>query len=216
MTSTAAFLLLWTICHLSAAQGQEIITAKPGEDVTLTCRAPNNNIPIIVAEWSRTDLDEEYVLLYRGKQILKHNQHPSYKDRVDLQDRQMKDGDVSLILRNVTTADKGTYECRIVQRGINRRKRANLKSDPISIILLAVVEPDNRAGGGEEEAWRREGGEKEGNSRGYHGLVAGLSVVGITMTAVVVAAAAALRISQRHKKKKSDSPPDEAAVQQLV
>uniref|UniRef100_A0A3P9AVT5 Ig-like domain-containing protein n=1 Tax=Maylandia zebra TaxID=106582 RepID=A0A3P9AVT5_9CICH len=112
-------------------QATKNITAESGKNVTLTCRAPNNNI---VVEWSRADLQPEYVLLYRDKQFIRDHQHLSFKNRVDLQDRQMKDGDVSLILKNVTTADSGTYKCRVFMRGANRRKRAHLKTDPITTI----------------------------------------------------------------------------------
>uniref|UniRef100_A0A669DWJ4 Ig-like domain-containing protein n=1 Tax=Oreochromis niloticus TaxID=8128 RepID=A0A669DWJ4_ORENI len=111
------------------------------ENITLTCRAPNNNNIIVVVEWSRTDLKEEYVLLYRDEQFDPENQHLSFKNRVNLQDRQMKDGDVSLILKDVTTNDAGTYECRIVQSKTNHRKRSISNIDPISIITLSVVVP---------------------------------------------------------------------------
>ncbi|CAI5678456.1 unnamed protein product [Oreochromis niloticus] len=90
---------------------QKYITAESGQDVTLTCRAPNNNI--IVVKWSRADLGDEYVLLYRDEQFDPEGQHPSFKNRVDLQDRQMKDGDVSLILKDVTINDTGTYQCHV-------------------------------------------------------------------------------------------------------
>ncbi|XP_039907998.1 CD226 antigen-like [Simochromis diagramma] len=119
------------------------INTTAGQDVTLTCRAPNNN-NIIVVEWSRADLKEEYVLMYRDGHFVLDNQHPSFKNRVDLQDRQMKDGDVSLILENVTIDDNGTYECRIFTRGANCRKGAHLKTDPISIISLSVVDPPEK------------------------------------------------------------------------
>uniref|UniRef100_A0A669D2T8 Ig-like domain-containing protein n=1 Tax=Oreochromis niloticus TaxID=8128 RepID=A0A669D2T8_ORENI len=87
------------------------VLAESGNNVTLTCRAPNDKF--IVVNWSRADLGEEYVLLYRDGHFDTTKQHPSLKKRVDLQDRQMKDGDVSLILENVTTADAGTYECHV-------------------------------------------------------------------------------------------------------
>ncbi|XP_063319632.1 CD226 antigen-like [Pelmatolapia mariae] len=93
---------------------KKIIRAESGQDVTLTCRAPNNNI--ISVEWSKADLGDEYVLVYRGEQFVPDKQHPSFKNRVDLQDRQMKDGDVSLILKDVTINDTGTYECRVFMR----------------------------------------------------------------------------------------------------
>ncbi|CAI5660076.1 unnamed protein product [Oreochromis niloticus] len=49
----------------------------------------------------------------------------------------MKDGDVSLILKNVTINDTGTYECRVVQRGPSPKKTV-IKNSPISIIYLSV------------------------------------------------------------------------------
>uniref|UniRef100_A0A3Q4GS65 Ig-like domain-containing protein n=1 Tax=Neolamprologus brichardi TaxID=32507 RepID=A0A3Q4GS65_NEOBR len=98
------------------------ITAVPGQDVTLTCHTPNNN-NIKYVHWSRADLESEYLLVYRNGQFFPANQHPSFKNRVDLQDRQMKDGDVSLILKNVNTADDGTYQCRVI--GLSLRSRVN-------------------------------------------------------------------------------------------
>ncbi|XP_006809906.2 CD226 antigen-like, partial [Neolamprologus brichardi] len=109
------------------------ITAESGQDVTLTCRAPNKNIT--VTEWKRADLGEEYVLLYRQKRFDPTNQHPSFKNRVDLQDRQMKDGDVSLILRDVTINDTGTYECWVYTNQNNAPEML------ICIITLSVVDP---------------------------------------------------------------------------
>ncbi|CAI5671508.1 unnamed protein product [Oreochromis niloticus] len=114
---------------------QIIITAEPGHDVTLTCRAPNNNITAV--EWRRADLRDENVLLYRNGTFVTDNQHPSFKNRVDLQDRQMKDGDVSLILKNVTINDEGTYVCGVFMEGTQ-------SSDLISIIYLIVVDPDQK------------------------------------------------------------------------
>uniref|UniRef100_A0A3P9DCB6 Ig-like domain-containing protein n=1 Tax=Maylandia zebra TaxID=106582 RepID=A0A3P9DCB6_9CICH len=91
-----------------------------GQNVTLTCRAPNSNISVV--EWTRADLGDGYVLFYRNKQFDPENQHPSFKNRVDLQDRQMKDGDVSLILNDVSINDAGGYECR-VKAGTNRKEK---------------------------------------------------------------------------------------------
>ncbi|XP_039859952.1 putative butyrophilin subfamily 2 member A3 [Simochromis diagramma] len=125
---------LFAAASTPSSEDQKIITAEPGPDVTLPCRAPNNNI--IAVKWSRADLGDEYVLLYRDGRFEPDDQHPSFKNRVDLQDRQMKDGNVSLILKNMTTADNGTYECHVFMRGANRRKRGLLKTDSITTITL--------------------------------------------------------------------------------
>ncbi|CAI5669668.1 programmed cell death 1 ligand 1 [Oreochromis niloticus] len=126
-----------------------------GQDATLTCRAPNNNI--IAVEWSRDDLGDEYVLLYRDGKFDSSNQHPSFKNRVDLQDRQMKDGDVSLILKDVTINDAGTYKCDVVQAGTVHLK-------VITIIHLHVA-PPGHTGGQEKDEDNKDGGKVDGAVR---------------------------------------------------
>uniref|UniRef100_A0A3Q1HIN5 Ig-like domain-containing protein n=1 Tax=Anabas testudineus TaxID=64144 RepID=A0A3Q1HIN5_ANATE len=112
------------------------IPAELGDTVNLTCQRPNSSFKLV--EWSRPDLEPEYVFFLRNKQLITDEQHSSFKNRVELKDRGMKNGDVTLILKNVTTSDSGTYECRVTESQINRRKRANLSSDPICIINLKV------------------------------------------------------------------------------
>uniref|UniRef100_A0AAZ1XNF0 Ig-like domain-containing protein n=1 Tax=Oreochromis aureus TaxID=47969 RepID=A0AAZ1XNF0_OREAU len=125
---------------------QKLKSACP-KDVTLTCRAPDNKDPHV--QWSRADLKEDkLVFVYRNKMPDPENQHPSFKNRVDLQDRQMKDGDVSLILKNVTTNDTGTYNCRVQREtesmkliNTNRRKRANQGGDLIKNKSTFYINP---------------------------------------------------------------------------
>lgn len=117
------------------------IRAEPGQNVTLPCRAPASSQPIRALEWIRTDLKSRCVLFYRDGHFDPHCQPPSYQERAELQDRQMKDGDVSLLLQNVSTEDSGTYECRVHDQTRKRDNRAVLTSDPISIIYLDVAPP---------------------------------------------------------------------------
>uniref|UniRef100_A0A087YB38 Ig-like domain-containing protein n=1 Tax=Poecilia formosa TaxID=48698 RepID=A0A087YB38_POEFO len=109
------------------------ISAVPGQIVSLPCRLPNNK-PAVFVLWTRPDLEPEYVLLFRDEQPDPENQHPSFRKRVELQDRRMEDGDVSLLLSNVTTNDTGTYECRVFQREATGRKRRTLTN--ISSVFL--------------------------------------------------------------------------------
>ncbi|KAM9424800.1 uncharacterized protein KZ484_004886 isoform 2-T4 [Pholidichthys leucotaenia] len=89
------------------------IKAEPGQTVVLPCRAPVNNTDIAV-EYSRADLEPESVFLHRDKQDIHEGQHKSFKNRVELLDEQMKNGDVSLVLNNVTFSDSGVYECHVL------------------------------------------------------------------------------------------------------
>ncbi|XP_078101653.1 junctional adhesion molecule-like, partial [Sander vitreus] len=116
------------------------VTVNPGDDVTLPCQAADSSIRAV--EWTRPDLEPDYVLLYRDGHLDSELQHPSFKDRVELVDRELKDGDVSLILKNVSSIDNGTYECRVASDGSRRKKRAIIDSEPIRTIRLQVTEPD--------------------------------------------------------------------------
>ncbi|CAI5660408.1 unnamed protein product [Oreochromis niloticus] len=181
------FCWILVICFsLAAYADQKTITAESGQNITLTCRAANNNI--IVVEWSRPDLEPDYVLLYRDERFDPENQHLSFKNRVDLRDRQMKDGDVSLILKDVRSADNGTYECRVFMRGANRRKRAHLKTEPITTIRLNVL-PGQTGGdtddGGKEDGGKEAGGKEDGGKEnGSVGVIVGV-VVAVVLLVVV-------------------------------
>ncbi|CAI5660633.1 unnamed protein product [Oreochromis niloticus] len=65
----------------------------------------------------------------------------------------MKDGDVSLILKNVTTADNGTYECRVLMGEIH--------SWELNIINLSVVDPPGPPGGDTEDGGKEDGGKED-------------------------------------------------------
>ncbi|XP_039463937.1 uncharacterized protein LOC120437418 [Oreochromis aureus] len=151
------------------------ITAESGHNVSLTCQAPNNNFKAL--EWSRAELRDENVLLYWDGNFESFNQHPSFKGRVDLQ---MKDGDVSLILKNVKINDTGTYECRVIRKRPNHGRTSHLKTKPICIIYLSVVDPPGQTGGHTED------GGKEDGIRKYLGLEAVMSVFSIVMTVITI------------------------------
>ncbi|XP_023202775.1 uncharacterized protein LOC111611189 isoform X2 [Xiphophorus maculatus] len=163
-------------CRLNVTVHKNI-SAVPGQNVSLPCRLPNNK-PAVVVKWTRPDLEPDYVLLFRDEQPDPENQHPSFRNRVELQDRRMKDGDVSLLLSNVTTSDSGKYECRVFQREATGRKRRALISDPIWIVFLDVAPPPEN----EEER-------KEDGSRNKHvGLivVAFLIIVAVLIAALII------------------------------
>uniref|UniRef100_A0A3Q2P346 Ig-like domain-containing protein n=1 Tax=Fundulus heteroclitus TaxID=8078 RepID=A0A3Q2P346_FUNHE len=103
------------VCAAKLFVFQKNIRAEPGQNVSLPCQIPSKK-PDVFVKWTRPDLEPEYVFLFRDDQLDPELQNPSYQNRVDLQDRQMKDGDVSLVLENVMPNDRGTYECRVFQR----------------------------------------------------------------------------------------------------
>ena len=115
---------------------EHVIIADPGDDVTLPCKAPNNII-ISAVQWIRFD-PERYVYLKSDGYLNTAYQDPSYVNRVQLKDDEMKNGELSLILKNVNNNDEGTYECRYVEEAGGRRKRSG-ENEPISIIQLKVT-----------------------------------------------------------------------------
>ncbi|CAI5671332.1 unnamed protein product [Oreochromis niloticus] len=164
MASLTLASLCWALLFLfvvvCAAEAQNTITAKSGQDVVLPCRvSPDKTIRAV--KWSRADLGGNYVLLYRDEQLDPEEQHPSFKNRVDLQDRKMNNGDVSLVLKNVTTADGGSYNCNIFNGGTKSWESINTVSLTVS-------------------------GQTGGHTVAPVGLIAGLSVPAVLLVAAVV------------------------------
>ncbi|CAI5660714.1 unnamed protein product [Oreochromis niloticus] len=130
------FLLISSLISASTSLQQDV-QAKLGADVTLQCQITTDE-RISVLKWSRADLNTDgYVYFYRNKRSYENYQHPSFHGRVKLRDPEMKDGDVSLILNNVTFNDTGMYECHVAVRKSGRSKRAH--TDISHFINLTVT-----------------------------------------------------------------------------
>ncbi|KAM3624668.1 uncharacterized protein V6R79_026331 [Siganus canaliculatus] len=121
LTSTLIFSF---VCACSASHAIHVKTADLGADVVLDCTDSSSNINLVV--WSRPDLEtEEFVFFFSKRRgPVKSYQLRSYHDRVSLQDPQMTEGNIAVVLTNVTISDIGTYECKTMERKSGRRKRA--------------------------------------------------------------------------------------------
>ncbi|XP_026224912.1 hepatitis A virus cellular receptor 2 homolog [Anabas testudineus] len=140
MKTLKIFLLLFLRAAAVSGEVAEVLPVVLGEDVTLPCYGPVQTTGILV-EWTRPDLvSPEYVFLFRDERSYTTFQHLSFVGRVELKDKKLKGGDVSLILRNVSSLDGGVYECRVSRGGEGREKRANIKTEPVRVICLEVEE----------------------------------------------------------------------------
>ncbi|XP_035849868.1 hepatitis A virus cellular receptor 2-like isoform X1 [Sander lucioperca] len=213
----APLMLLLLILSEAASDVIEL-TVDPGDNATLPCQAADSSIRAVA--WSRPDLEPDIILYYSDGHLDPTYQNPSFKDRVDLVDRELKDGDVSLILKNVSSIDNGTYECRVTSADFRRKKRAVIDSEPIRTIRLQVTEPaDPNSGNSMNENSMNDVPEDGNSSPGgrYLGLAAGV-LVGLLL---VAAAVVGVLMYKRHKDKRSGQPAaaaddDEALGDKLV
>lgn len=151
-----------------------MIKRKPGQDVTLQCSAPTD-FTIRVLKWIRPDLDSEgFVYYYRDQRSYADFQNSYFHGRVELRDPEMKNGDVSLLLKNVNINDTGTYERHfIVERNGQRSNDTDVKH-----VSLKVENPAGQT---------KDGGNTDGG-QGRVGLIVGLSVSGVGIVVLVFCA----------------------------
>ncbi|XP_041821530.1 coxsackievirus and adenovirus receptor homolog [Chelmon rostratus] len=182
---------------VSALKDPQELKVKPEQDVTLQCRAPRGS-SITLVEWNRADLRSDgYLFFYRNERSYENFQHPSFRGRVKLRDPEMKDGDASVVLRNVTVNDTGTYECRII---IINTGRAEAEPAVIKhLINLKVTEPAGNTWSGV-------------NRGGYVGLVVPSAAAAVGFLAVVVCIFCF--ICKKREQKSFRAPPEEEGEQE--
>ncbi|XP_039678354.1 sodium channel subunit beta-2-like [Perca fluviatilis] len=181
MVPLSLFYVLLTVPVLDFSDDTKNITAKTGEDVLLHCQGPRGaDIPLIV--WSRPDLgSDKYVFSRNGNHTNGNYQLPSYSGRVTLSDPEMKDGDVSVVLKNVSANDTGTYECLV---GIKKGEEPKV----YSTFQLKVEDPAAE------------------DKEGYRRLVVGLSVAGgLIALSIVCFISCCIILKRRNRLKKSNS-----------
>ncbi|XP_014878858.1 programmed cell death 1 ligand 1-like [Poecilia latipinna] len=140
------------------ASGDQNLSVRSGGSVTLSCSAADLTDPEAVI-WSRTDLDSD-VLFVRPGQKNSLIRHQSYQNRANLLDWQVKNGEASLVLDNVTTDDSGTYECRV-----QIKEKEMKRISTVSLQVSAAPPPGNQNGS------RNDGGNKSGSVRPFPAAV---------------------------------------------
>ncbi|XP_039466427.1 myelin-oligodendrocyte glycoprotein-like isoform X4 [Oreochromis aureus] len=118
------------------------IIAAPGDDVILPCHLePMFDVQGLTVEWSKPDLKPdpsdrlsrvEYVHLYRDRKEVPDMKMASYFRRTELFMDDMKHGNISLKILNVSEEDNGRYRCFIPK----------LRSRVKAAVVELVVDPN--------------------------------------------------------------------------
>ncbi|KAK2899413.1 hypothetical protein Q8A73_012542 [Channa argus] len=129
------FLSKNNLLDVNQSDSQEL-TVRPGDDVPLHCRGPRDG-DVVMLSWIRPDLRSEgFVFFVREKRSYEKYQLPSFHGRVELRDPEMKDGDFTVILKNVSVDDAGTYECHVGKSNTGSSKTHT--PEHMSIVYLKV------------------------------------------------------------------------------
>ncbi|XP_071062673.1 coxsackievirus and adenovirus receptor homolog [Pseudochaenichthys georgianus] len=181
-----------------------MVKAKPGQDVTLQCSS-STDAAITLVGWKRPGR-ERYVFYFRDNRLIERFQDPGYQDRVQLKDPEMKNGNASVLLKNVTEEDSGTYECRVATLSNNRRKR-NV-GELVSSVNLTVSEGPEQPGGPEKEI----NDEQPEGSRGLVELGVSVGLVCLVVVVVVVGAGLVVKSKRAKEKRPSESVDEQVNV----
>uniref|UniRef100_A0A8C6SKI6 Ig-like domain-containing protein n=1 Tax=Neogobius melanostomus TaxID=47308 RepID=A0A8C6SKI6_9GOBI len=120
------------------------LKAFSGKDKLLPCKAPNDSdLENLVLEWTRPDLEKQYIFLFRDGRPFLVSQHEKFKGRVELSDPTLLSGDLSIKLHNVTQQDKGRYECHIFSKShVRKRSIKTIEVSPGQDVSLPLKTTD--------------------------------------------------------------------------
>ncbi|XP_023821687.1 myelin protein P0-like isoform X2 [Oryzias latipes] len=132
--------VLLLLCGSAESTTPDIqIKKKPGDNVTLMCEDPEYKKDSSLLEWRRND--SKILFLFKDGRPSPYDPHESFRNRVFLNDSQMKDGNLSVVLKNVTMNDTGTYQCNVTHENKDPLKL-------ISTVHLSVVPSGGLSHGG--------------------------------------------------------------------
>ncbi|XP_055088555.1 zwei Ig domain protein zig-8-like isoform X3 [Periophthalmus magnuspinnatus] len=119
--------------------GPETLEVYSGTDVVLSCSAPpDTDLEEVILEWTRSDLKDSNVFMFRDRKPYLSYQDPQFTGRIELKDPSFKSGDLSIILKNTTLQDSGEYGCLFKSLSHNK-KRSVYNIPPIKVVNLKVL-----------------------------------------------------------------------------
>ncbi|KAM4713782.1 uncharacterized protein FYW61_018930 [Anableps anableps] len=175
-----------------------------GADADLQCQAPSATA-VIVVEWTKDNLPaNEYVFFYRNDRSYEKYQHASFRGRVVLKNQTgVKSGDVSVILKNVSLEDMGTYRCRVLLNGAGTKVVEHLQ--------VTQLRNGMRSGNVEELTEDDRGNVKRVITDGESDLNIPV-IVGVLMVCVIIAVGGVGVYVSRRKKSSRRQQLDQAEV----
>uniref|UniRef100_A0A8C6T3Q3 Ig-like domain-containing protein n=1 Tax=Neogobius melanostomus TaxID=47308 RepID=A0A8C6T3Q3_9GOBI len=84
------------------------VVVSSGEDWELPCASPPGGAKVKDLQWTQEEL-HGYILQYKDGKLQDKHQNPTFKNRVELRDPELRSGDIRL--KNVSTEDSGVYKC---------------------------------------------------------------------------------------------------------
>ncbi|XP_035850254.1 butyrophilin subfamily 3 member A2-like isoform X2 [Sander lucioperca] len=141
------------LIHSCRGQSQLIgpsqpIVARVGDDVILPCSLePTEDVAAKTLEWTRSDLNPIFVLVWRAGQDFVQIKHPSFKGRTWLFPDELKHGNISLKLSKVKPSDAARYKCYIPKLNTEYFVDLVVASDAVSLPVMSLAGIDRDKGG---------------------------------------------------------------------
>ncbi|KAF7647061.1 hypothetical protein LDENG_00177970 [Lucifuga dentata] len=184
----------------------EQIVAVVGDDVILPCHLePQANAEDLTVEWARLDLqperfdsssNSEYVHLYRDGEDIPDSQMASYIGRTDLLGGdELRRGNVSLKLTNVTLSDQGQYRCLLPR----------LKSPVKAAVIQLVVESNLTGTSTTATPLQTPEPTKEQDSKGDRSYRIGL-ILGATAFGILIAITSGILLKKKQNGSENHKP----------
>ncbi|XP_071371068.1 butyrophilin subfamily 1 member A1-like, partial [Centroberyx affinis] len=132
------------------------IVALAGDDVILPCRLePAISDFSRTVEWTRPDLNPQYIHIHQNGQLIIHAQNPLYKYRTGLFLDELRNGNVSLKLFRVKLSDEGKYRCFIpsIRSEATIQLTVGAVSPPVIILVGITKDSSEVVLGCESKGW---------------------------------------------------------------
>ncbi|XP_067380088.1 butyrophilin subfamily 3 member A2-like isoform X1 [Channa argus] len=124
------------------------IVARVGDDIMLPCHLePVMDVAAKTLEWTRPDLNNILVHVWRSGQEFVKAKHPSYTGRTSLFTDELKHGNMSLKLSEVKLSDKGTYKCFIPELRTQSIVEVVVASDAAAPLVISFSGVDESSNG---------------------------------------------------------------------
>uniref|UniRef100_A0AAQ6IPX4 Ig-like domain-containing protein n=1 Tax=Anabas testudineus TaxID=64144 RepID=A0AAQ6IPX4_ANATE len=150
---TSVLVVHLLLIHLHRGQSKLIGSSQPilaivGDDIILPCHLePAVDVAAKTLEWTRSDLEPRFVLVWRASQDVLNVKNPSYRGRTSLFTDELKQGNISLKLSEVKPADQGRYRCCIPENDEEYLVELVVASDAAASPVISLTGIDGDKGG---------------------------------------------------------------------